>query len=72
MITGSVVYHIVETMAPMYTAAFLGYALVRWLRAFSEEQCAGINHFIATYALWALIFDMVSTNDPYAMPPRRC
>ncbi|KAM0867261.1 hypothetical protein ACQ4PT_042107 [Festuca glaucescens] len=69
MITGSAVYHVVEAMAPLYTAAFLGYASVRWLRAFSEEQCAGINHFVATYALPALIStnDMVST---YAMDGR--
>ncbi|XBI03125.1 hypothetical protein VPH35_131578 [Triticum aestivum] len=70
MITGSGVYHVVETMAPLYTAAALGYASVRWLKAFSEEQCAGINHFVATYALPALVFDMVSTNDPYAMNVR--
>ncbi|KAF7103460.1 hypothetical protein CFC21_104448 [Triticum aestivum] len=70
MITGSGVYHAVETMAPLYTAAALGYASVRWLGAFSEEQCAGINHFVATYALPALVFDMVSTNDPYAMNAR--
>ncbi|XP_037461468.1 probable auxin efflux carrier component 9 [Triticum dicoccoides] len=57
-------------MAPLYTAAALGYASVRWLKAFSEEQCAGINRFVATYALPALIFDMVSTNDPYAMNAR--
>ncbi|XP_037467212.1 probable auxin efflux carrier component 9 [Triticum dicoccoides] len=57
-------------MAPLYTAAALGYASVRWLGAFSEEQCAGINHFVATYALPALVFDMVSTNDPYAMNAR--
>jgi auxin efflux carrier family len=36
----------------------------------AEEQRAGINHFVATYALPALIFDMVSTNDPYNMDGR--
>ncbi|XP_037464168.1 probable auxin efflux carrier component 9 [Triticum dicoccoides] len=70
MITGSAVYQVVEAMAPLYTAAALGYASVRWLKAFSEEQCAGINRFVATYAMPALIFDMVSTNDPYAMNGR--
>ncbi|KAF7110885.1 hypothetical protein CFC21_110952 [Triticum aestivum] len=70
MITGSAVYQVVEAMAPLYTAAALGYASVRWLKAFSEEQCAGINRFVATYAMPALIFDMVSTSDPYAMNGR--
>ncbi|KAM0868099.1 hypothetical protein ACQ4PT_041571 [Festuca glaucescens] len=70
MITGSAVYHVVEAMAPLYTAAALGFASVRWLRAFSAEQCAGINHFVAIYAVPVLIFQMVSTNNPYAMNGR--
>ncbi|XP_044972892.1 probable auxin efflux carrier component 9 isoform X2 [Hordeum vulgare subsp. vulgare] len=70
MITGLAVYHVVEAMAPLYTAAVLGYASVRWLKAFSEEQCAGINHFVAIYAVPVLIFNMVSTNNPYAMNGR--
>ncbi|VAH80798.1 unnamed protein product [Triticum turgidum subsp. durum] len=70
MITWLAVYHVVEAMAPLYTAAVLGYASVRWLKAFSEEQCAGINHFVAIYAVPVLIFNMVSTNNPYAMNGR--
>uniref|UniRef100_A0ACD5WGW7 Uncharacterized protein n=1 Tax=Avena sativa TaxID=4498 RepID=A0ACD5WGW7_AVESA len=70
MITGSAVYHVVEAMAPLYTSAALGFASVRWLKAFSAEQCAGINHFVAIYAVPVLIFQMVSTNDPYAMNAR--
>jgi auxin efflux carrier family protein len=70
MIPGSAVYHVVEAMAPLYTAAALGYASVRWLKAFSDEQCAGINHFVALYAVPVLIFHMVSTNDPYHMNER--
>lgn len=70
MITGSAVYQVVEAMAPLYTAALLGYASVRWLKAFSDEQCAGINHFVALYAVPVLIFHMVSTNDPYDMNGR--
>ena len=70
MIPGSAVYHVVEAMAPLYTAAVLGYASVRWLKAFSDEQCAGINHFVALYAVPVLIFHMVSTNDPYHMNER--
>ncbi|KAM0892334.1 hypothetical protein ACQ4PT_025831 [Festuca glaucescens] len=70
MITGSAVYQVLEAMAPLYTAAALGYASVRWLKAFSDEQCAGINHFVALYAVPVLIFHMVSTNDLYAMNGR--
>nr|CAB3474546.1 unnamed protein product [Digitaria exilis] len=70
MIPGSVVYHVVEAMAPLYTAAVLGYASVRWLKAFSDEQCAGINHFVALYAAPVLIFHVVSTNDLYHMNGR--
>ncbi|KAL6853814.1 hypothetical protein ACP4OV_019843 [Aristida adscensionis] len=70
MIPGSAVYHVVEAMVPLYTAAVLGYASVRWLGAFSGEQCAGINHFVALYAVPVLIFHMVSTNNPYAMNGR--
>jgi hypothetical protein len=36
----------------------------------SDEQCAGINHFVALYAVPVLIFHMVSTNDPYHMNER--
>ncbi|KAF0919683.1 hypothetical protein E2562_030934 [Oryza meyeriana var. granulata] len=70
MITGSEVYAVVEAMAPLYTAAALGYGSVRWLKAFSNEQCAGINHFVALYAVPVLIFDMVSTNNVYKMNGR--
>jgi auxin efflux carrier family len=71
MITGSAVYQVLVAMAPLYTAAALGYASVRWLGAFSDEQCAGINHFVALYAVPVLIFHMVSTNDLYAMDGAR-
>ena len=70
MIPGSAVYHVVEAMVLLYTAAALGYASVRWLKAFSDEQCAGINHFVALYAAPVLIFHVVSTNDPYHMNER--
>ncbi|KAG2601364.1 hypothetical protein PVAP13_5KG585707 [Panicum virgatum] len=70
MIPGSAVHHVVEAMVPLYTAAALGYASVRWLKAFSDEQCAGINHFVALYAAPVLIFHVVSTNDPYHMNER--
>nr|CAB3474547.1 unnamed protein product [Digitaria exilis] len=70
MIPGSAVYRVVEAMAPLYTASVLGYASVRWLKAFSDEQCAGINHFAALYAAPVLIFHVVSTNDPYHMNER--
>nr|CAB3478600.1 unnamed protein product [Digitaria exilis] len=64
MIPGSAVYHVVEAMAPLYTAAVLGYASVRWLKAFSDEQCAGINHFVALYAAPVLIFHSCCSRSP--------
>ncbi|CAO1948560.1 unnamed protein product [Urochloa humidicola] len=70
MIPGTAVYHVVEAMAPLYTAAALGYASVRWLGTFSDEQCAGISRFVALYAIPALIFRMVAASDPYGMNGR--
>ncbi|RWV83057.1 hypothetical protein BHE74_00019558 [Ensete ventricosum] len=66
MISKSSLYHVVEAMAPLYVAMGLGYASVRF-RAFTPEQCAGINHFVALFAMPLLIFRMISSNDPYAM-----
>ncbi|CAO2152440.1 unnamed protein product [Urochloa humidicola] len=70
MIPGTAVYHVVEAMAPLYTAAALGYASVRWLGTFSDEQCAGISRFVALYAIPALIFRTVAASDPYGMNGR--
>ncbi|KAG6523384.1 hypothetical protein ZIOFF_013241 [Zingiber officinale] len=53
-------------MVPLYAAMALGYASVK-AKAFTAEQCAGINHFVAVFACPLLIFRMLASNDPYAM-----
>ncbi|KAG6506166.1 hypothetical protein ZIOFF_031484 [Zingiber officinale] len=66
MISLSNLYHVVEAMVPLYAAMALGYASAK-AKAFSPEQCAGINHFVAVFAIPLLTFRMISSNDPYAM-----
>ncbi|URE28826.1 auxin efflux carrier [Musa troglodytarum] len=66
MISWSSLYHVVEAMMPLYAAMALGYASVR-KKAFTPEQCAGINHFVALLAVPLLIFRMISSNNPYTM-----
>ncbi|KAJ3669215.1 hypothetical protein LUZ60_011165 [Juncus effusus] len=70
MITPSNLYAVVKAMVPLYTAMALGFVSVRHLHAFNADQCNGINHFVALYALPLLIFRMVSSNNPYAMSAR--
>ncbi|KAG6527198.1 hypothetical protein ZIOFF_009293 [Zingiber officinale] len=66
MISWSNLYRVAEAMAPLYAAMALGYASVK-AKAFTAEQCAGINHFVAVFACPLLIFRMLASNDPYAM-----
>ncbi|KAJ3703038.1 hypothetical protein LUZ61_006743 [Rhynchospora tenuis] len=70
MISGRNLYEVAKAMAPLYTAMALGYISVKYLRAFTPDQCRGINHFVAFYALPFLIFRMVALNNPYAMSVR--
>ncbi|KAG1338391.1 putative Auxin efflux carrier component 1a [Cocos nucifera] len=70
MITTSNLYHVVEAMAPLYTAMALGYAAVRWWRVLSPDQCNGINHFVALFAIPLLAFRLISSNNPYTMNAR--
>ncbi|XP_020100257.1 probable auxin efflux carrier component 9 [Ananas comosus] len=70
MISGSGLYAVAKAMAPLYFAMAVGYASVRWWRAFTPEQCAGLNHFVAVLAMPLLIFRMVAGNNPYAMTLR--
>ncbi|XP_010906421.1 probable auxin efflux carrier component 9 isoform X2 [Elaeis guineensis] len=70
MITTSNLYHVVEAMAPLYTAMALGYAAVRWWRVLSPDQCNGINHFVALFPLPILAFRLISSNNPYTMNTR--
>lgn len=70
MISGANLYAVAKAMVPLYTAMALGYISVKYLRAFTPDQCAGINHFVALYALPLLIFRMVASNNPYKMSGR--
>ncbi|RWW01124.1 hypothetical protein GW17_00035856 [Ensete ventricosum] len=58
---------VLVAVAPLYVAMVLAYGSVRWWGIFSPEQCAGINRFVAIFAVPLLSFHFISTNDPYAM-----
>ncbi|KAI4302051.1 hypothetical protein L6164_035269 [Bauhinia variegata] len=45
----------------------LGYACVRWWKIFTPKQCAGVNTFVAVFAVPFLSFKLISSNDPYSM-----
>nr|GMC47252.1 auxin efflux carrier component 6 [Ipomoea batatas] len=57
-------------MVPLYFAMLVAYGSVRWWRIFSPEQCAGINRFVAVFAVPVLSFHFISQNDPYQMDPK--
>ncbi|CAL9039840.1 unnamed protein product [Musa banksii] len=58
---------VLVAVVPLYVAMVLAYGSVRWWGIFSPEQCAGINRFVAVFAVPLLSFHFISTNDPYAM-----
>ncbi|XP_026660166.1 probable auxin efflux carrier component 1d isoform X2 [Phoenix dactylifera] len=70
MIATSSLDRVVEAMAPLYAAMTLGYAAARWWHALTPDQCAGINRFVSVFAIPLLTFQLLSSNDPYAMNPR--
>lgn len=70
MITGKDFYEVLSALVPLYVAMALGYASVRWWRIFTPDQCAGINRFVAVFAVPLLSFNCISTNNPYAMNKR--
>ncbi|XP_076897436.1 auxin efflux carrier component 4-like [Bidens hawaiensis] len=67
MITGKDFYAIVTAMVPLYIAMLLAYGSVRWWKIFTPDQCAGINRFVAIFAVPLLSFHFISMGDPYAM-----
>ncbi|XP_072997601.1 probable auxin efflux carrier component 9 [Typha latifolia] len=67
MISPSNLYNVAEAMVPLYVAMCMGYGSMRWWRAFTPEQCAGINHFLALFAMPLLFFKMIASNNPYTM-----
>ncbi|KAL5974099.1 protein that induces appearance of [PIN+] prion when overproduced [Asimina triloba] len=67
MINGKDIYAVLAAIVPLYVAMFLAYGSVRWWKIFTREQCAGINRFVAVFAVPLLSFHFISSNDPYAM-----
>ncbi|KAJ1274061.1 hypothetical protein BS78_05G034300 [Paspalum vaginatum] len=67
MITALDLYHVLTAVVPLYVAMTLAYGSVRWWRIFTPDQCAGINRFVALFAVPLLSFHFISTNDPFAM-----
>ncbi|KAG0489187.1 hypothetical protein HPP92_007998 [Vanilla planifolia] len=60
-------YNVMTAVVPLYVAMILAYGSVKWGNIFTQEQCAGINRFVALFAVPLLSFHFISSNDPYAM-----
>lgn len=67
MISIKDLYNVLSAMVPLYAAMILAYGSVRWWKIFTPVQCAGINRFVAVFAVPLLSFHFISTNDPYKM-----
>ncbi|XP_047340900.1 auxin efflux carrier component 7 isoform X2 [Impatiens glandulifera] len=67
MITWNDLYTVLSAVIPLYVAMFLAYGSVRWWKIFSPDQCAGINRFVAIFAVPLLSFFFISSNNPYTM-----
>lgn len=67
MITIKDFYNVMSAMVPLYAAMILAYGSVRWWKIFTPVQCAGVNRFVAVFAVPLLSFHFISTNDPYKM-----
>ncbi|XP_072963225.1 auxin efflux carrier component 2-like isoform X3 [Typha angustifolia] len=67
MITGKDIYDVLAAVVPLYVAMVLAYGSVRWWKIFTPEQCAGVNRFVAMFAVPLLSFHFIASNDPYAM-----
>ncbi|MQL79795.1 hypothetical protein Taro_012229 [Colocasia esculenta] len=67
MITSKDLYSVLTAVVPLYTTMLLAYASVRWWRLFTQEQCAGINRFVAVFAVPLLSFEFISRIDPFRL-----
>ncbi|KAF3783457.1 putative auxin efflux carrier component 5 [Nymphaea thermarum] len=67
MITSKDLYNVLSAVVPLYVTMFLAYASVKWWSVFTPQQCAGINRFVAVFAVPLLSFEFISRIDPYAM-----
>ncbi|KAK8663306.1 hypothetical protein V6N13_083129 [Hibiscus sabdariffa] len=60
-------YSVLTAVVPLYVTMFLAYGSVKWWNIFTPEQCAGINRFVAIFAVPLLSFEFVSRINPYKM-----
>ncbi|KAL3501873.1 hypothetical protein ACH5RR_036322 [Cinchona calisaya] len=67
MITWYDLYVVLSAVIPLYVAMILAYGSVRWWKIFTQDQCSGINRFVAVFAVPLLSFHFISTNNPYEM-----
>lgn len=67
MISIKDLYSVLSAVVPLYVTMFLAYASVKWWNVFSPDQCAGINRFVAIFAIPLLSFEVISKINPYKM-----
>ncbi|KAK9082762.1 hypothetical protein Scep_029233 [Stephania cephalantha] len=67
MITLKDLYSVLSAVVPLYVTMFLAYMSVKWWKIFTPEQCAGINRFVAIFAVPLLSFEVISRINPYKM-----
>eukprot|EP01018_Ginkgo_biloba_P014266 Gb_03217 [translate_table: standard] len=67
MISLKDLYTVVSAVVPLYVTMFLAYGSVKWWKIFSAEQCAGINRFVAIFAVPLLSFEFIYRINPYKM-----
>jgi auxin efflux carrier family len=67
MISWHDLYTVLCAVVPLYVAMVLAYGSVRWWGVLTPDQCAGINRFVAVFAVPLLSFHCISTSDPYVM-----
>ncbi|XP_010268329.1 PREDICTED: auxin efflux carrier component 1a-like isoform X2 [Nelumbo nucifera] len=67
MISFSDLYCVLSSVVPLYVTMFLAYASVKWWNVFTPDQCAGINKFVAIFAVPLLSFEFISRINPYKM-----
>ncbi|XP_043708047.1 auxin efflux carrier component 7-like isoform X4 [Telopea speciosissima] len=67
MISFSDLYCVLTAVVPLYVTMFLAYFSVKWWTIFTPDQCAGINRFVAIFAVPLLSFEFISRINPYKM-----
>ncbi|KAE8802575.1 putative auxin efflux carrier component 3b [Hordeum vulgare] len=70
MISWHDLYTVLAAVVPLYVAMILAYGSVRWWGVITADQCAGINRFVAVFAVPLLSFKFISGSDLYAMDLR--